>query len=58
MEEVVPEEEQQPARCVFSTDFAETTFIAITAYQNKAIKELKIAQSPYAKALRQDAPER
>lgn len=33
-------------------DFPETTFIAVTAYQNNAITQLKIQSNPFAKAFR------
>ena len=37
---------------VMRFDFTETTFIAVTAYQNKAITRLKIQNNPFAKAFR------
>ena len=33
-------------------EFPETTFIAVTAYQNSAITQLKIQNNPFAKAFR------
>ena len=36
-------------------DFPESTFIAVTAYQNNQITKLKIQNNPFAKAFR-DAP--
>lgn len=41
----------------FSTfDFQNTSFIAVTAYQNNAVTKLKIAHNPFAKGFRERAP--
>lgn len=37
---------------VFSVDFPETEFVAVTAYQNEAIKSMKINNNPFAKGFR------
>lgn len=52
---VAPGEERQPARCVLSSDFPETSFIAVTAYQNEEVTQLKISNNPFAKAFRENA---
>lgn len=50
-----PGEEKLPARVVLQMDFPETTFIAVTAYQNEEVTQLKITNNPFAKAFRDNA---
>ena len=52
-----PGEERLPPRCVLSSDFPETSFIAVTAYQNEEVTQLKITNNPFAKAFRENAAE-
>eukprot|EP00731_Ephydatia_muelleri_P020592 Em0013g319a len=42
-----------PPKNVLSMDFPETTFIAVTAYQNEEVTQLKISNNPFAKAFRE-----
>lgn len=48
-------EEKLPAKTVLQMDFPETTFIAVTAYQNEEVTQLKITNNPFAKAFRDNA---
>jgi len=49
------DEERAAASCrVTCHVFAETEFIAVTAYQNEAITQLKIDNNPFARGFRQD----
>ena len=50
-----PGEDKQPAKIVLKTDFPETTFVAVTAYQNEEVTQLKITNNPFAKAFRENA---
>ena len=50
-----PGEERLPAKTVLQLDFPETTFIAVTAYQNEEVTQLKITNNPFAKAFRDNA---
>lgn len=50
-----PREEKLPAKTVLQMDFPETTFIAVTAYQNEEVTQLKITNNPFAKAFRDNA---
>jgi hypothetical protein len=45
-------EESSPARTELTFDFDESAFIAVTAYQNSKITQLKIQNNPFAKAFR------
>ncbi|KAL7672544.1 hypothetical protein ACOME3_007428 [Neoechinorhynchus agilis] len=40
--------------CVHSCSFVETIFIAVTAYQNEAVTNLKIDHNPFAKGFREN----
>lgn len=40
---------------VARVSFPETTFIAVTAYQNEEVTQLKITNNPFAKAFRENA---
>ena len=42
-------------KIVFQADFPETTFVAVTAYQNEEVTQLKITNNPFAKAFRENA---
>jgi hypothetical protein len=44
---------RQQSRPVLSIDFPETEFIAVTAYQNEEVTQLKISNNPFAKAFRE-----
>lgn len=47
---------EKPApKVVLRTDFPETTFVAVTAYQNEEVTQLKITNNPFAKAFRENA---
>ena len=50
-----PGEEKLPAKTVLQLDFPETSFIAVTAYQNEEVTQLKITNNPFAKAFRDNA---
>ena len=50
-----PGEDKLPAKTVLQMDFPETTFIAVTAYQNEEVTQLKITNNPFAKAFRDNA---
>lgn len=52
---LVVEEEHKfpPVEVVFRADFPETTFVAVTAYQNEEVTQLKITNNPFAKAFRE-----
>ena len=43
------------SKTVFQADFPETTFVAVTAYQNEEVTQLKITNNPFAKAFRENA---
>ncbi len=43
------------SKVVFQADFPETTFVAVTAYQNEEVTQLKITNNPFAKAFRESA---
>ncbi len=43
------------SKVVFQDDFPETTFVAVTAYQNEEVTQLKITNNPFAKAFRENA---
>ena len=43
-----------PSRVVTRLSFPETTFIAVTAYQNEEVTHLKITNNPFAKAFREN----
>ena len=45
-------EESLPSETELTFDFDESAFIAVTAYQNNKITELKIQNNPFAKAFR------
>ena len=47
---VIIRESPNPTVSYFT--FPETTFIAVTAYQNENITQLKIQNNPFAKAFR------
>ena len=48
-------DDDDQARChVTCHVFPETEFIAVTAYQNEAITQLKIDHNPFARGFRQD----
>ena len=51
---VVGEDGDEAEEEIFS--FPETTFIAVTAYQNEKITQLKIDHNPYARAFRESIP--
>ena len=51
---ISPGEESLP-RVVLCLDFPETTFVAVTAYQNEEVTQLKITNNPFAKAFRENA---
>lgn len=42
-------------KVVFKADFPETTFVAVTAYQNEEVTQLKITNNPFAKAFRENS---
>ena len=42
---------------IFTKDFPECTFIAVTAYQNDKITKLKIENNPFASGFRQEESE-
>lgn len=44
--------EQQTHHCYKTFSFPETQFMAVTAYQNHRITQLKIASNPFAKGFR------
>ena len=48
----IKEEHNMPLGRQMQFEFPETTFIAVTAYQNNAITQLKIQNNPFAKAFR------
>ena len=48
-------EEKLPLKVVAQVCFPETTFVAVTAYQNEAVTQLKITNNPFAKAFRENA---
>lgn len=50
-----PLEERLSAKIVLQADFPETTFVAVTAYQNEEVTQLKITNNPFAKAFRENA---
>ncbi|XP_019851875.1 PREDICTED: T-box protein 2-like isoform X2 [Amphimedon queenslandica] len=50
-----PTHQQTIARPILSIEFPETTFIAVTAYQNEEVTQLKITNNPFAKAFRENA---
>lgn len=52
---VPPGEEKMSPRVVLQADFPETTFVAVTAYQNEEVTQLKITNNPFAKAFRESA---
>ena len=47
-------EGKPPPKIVLRADFPETTFIAVTAYQNEEVTQLKITNNPFAKAFREN----
>lgn len=49
-----PGEERLSAKIVLKVDFPETTFVAVTAYQNEEVTQLKITNNPFAKAFREN----
>jgi hypothetical protein len=48
-------EEKLSTKIVLKADFPETTFVAVTAYQNEEVTQLKITNNPFAKAFRENA---
>lgn len=52
---LLPGDEKSSSRVVLCTDFPETTFVAVTAYQNEEVTQLKITNNPFAKAFRENA---
>ncbi|XP_054163720.1 T-box transcription factor T-A-like [Oppia nitens] len=54
---VIRVDSQDSLEKVFTFQFQETQFIAVTAYQNEEVTQLKIRHNPFAKAF-QDARER
>ena len=50
-----PGEDKLLPRVVLCSDFPETTFVAVTAYQNEEVTQLKITNNPFAKAFRENA---
>ena len=52
-----PPGQKLPAKNVLQMDFPETSFIAVTAYQNEEVTQLKITNNPFAKAFRENAAE-
>ncbi len=50
-----PGEERGPPKPIATVDFPETTFVAVTAYQNEEVTQLKISNNPFAKAFRENA---
>lgn len=51
----LPGEEKFSPKTVLQADFPETTFVAVTAYQNEEVTQLKITNNPFAKAFRENA---
>lgn len=51
----LPGEEKPSPRIVLRANFPETTFVAVTAYQNEEVTQLKITNNPFAKAFRENA---
>lgn len=43
------------SKVVAQLSFPETTFVAVTAYQNEEVTQLKITNNPFAKAFRENA---
>ncbi len=52
-----PTGQKIPPKNVLQMDFPETSFIAVTAYQNEEVTQLKITNNPFAKAFRENAAE-
>lgn len=52
---ITPGEERLSSKIVLRADFPETTFVAVTAYQNEEVTQLKITNNPFAKAFRENA---
>ena len=50
-----PGDEKLLPKVVLQIDFPETTFVAVTAYQNEEVTQLKITNNPFAKAFRENA---
>lgn len=50
-------QQKLPPKNVLQMDFPETSFIAVTAYQNEEVTQLKITNNPFAKAFRENAAE-
>lgn len=48
-------EDKFPVKVVAQLSFPETTFVAVTAYQNEEVTQLKITNNPFAKAFRENA---
>ena len=46
--------EERSTKIVLQADFPETTFVAVTAYQNEEVTQLKITNNPFAKAFREN----
>ena len=46
---------QPVLKVIARLSFPETTFIAVTAYQNEEVTQLKITNNPFAKAFRESA---
>ena len=42
------------SKVIARLSFPETTFIAVTAYQNEEVTQLKITNNPFAKAFREN----
>lgn len=47
-------EGKSSAKIALQADFRETTFVAVTAYQNEEVTQLKITNNPFAKAFREN----
>ncbi|XP_019864386.1 PREDICTED: T-box transcription factor TBX5-A-like isoform X2 [Amphimedon queenslandica] len=47
--------QQMVAKSIMSIEFPETTFVAVTAYQNEEVTQLKITNNPFAKAFRDNS---
>ena len=47
--------DEKKFKVVLKADFPETTFVAVTAYQNEEVTQLKITNNPFAKAFRENS---
>lgn len=50
----LPGEDKSTPKVILQADYPETTFVAVTAYQNEEVTQLKITNNPFAKAFREN----